>query len=397
MTTGSEEGSPEPRLTRRGALTGALGVVVGATAVAARRPDVADTSAAARAPNVEQRVTSPFTALNLADWVDTSGAKDATAGIRAALATLRGGGLVTGPAGAVYACSDEIVIPHDGIAFDFQGSHPAPLPWPTLFDFSRLGSGKNCFSARGKRGLSFRNFNLQATNGSGGAGIQVLDSSKLELIGLVLTMRRGASACGIQLGDKVSGDNAVIASGISNCVVSAQGVPFFIGGGCTSVGVLHSFAIGASGDAGFHFYRSTYCGADFCACDSGSGDAYGYRFTGAVSIGLHCCGAEANAKGFALITEGAHGISIETCRGVGNNTSGDRGIGSFLEVAGGHNYNIKIDTCEDTNPHSASRVSIRGAGGTGKTTIIGFNEESFPLGYTTGSDDEWRTRHLTVL
>jgi hypothetical protein len=398
MTSVPEEGSSTvPRLSRREAVTGVFGLAVGASAFGIP-PTVPRGLGEGSTYDTDkgQRFPSTFPSLNLADWVDTTGARDATAGIRAALESLRGGGLVTGPAGAVYACSEEIVIPHDGIGFDFQGSHPSPLPWPTLFDFSRLGSGKNCFSARGKRGLSFRNFNLQATNGIGGAGIQVLDSSKLEVNGLVLTLRRGSSAFGIQLGDTISADNAVIASGITNCVVSAQGVPFFVGAGCTSVGLTHSFAIGASGRAAFHFYRSTYCGAHFCACDSGTGDAYGYGFTGAVSIGIRCCGAEGNAKGFALITD-SHGISLDTCRGVGNNTTADREIGSFAEIAGRGSYNIKIDTCEDTNPHPRSKGSIRASPGTGRTTIIGFNDQSFPLGYTAGSDAEWIAGQLSII
>ena len=379
-----------------------FGGIVGATLMAAR-PKLY-----ARGPD-EQRLALPMPAgpratapagptLNLADWVDATGAKDATSGIRAALNSLASGGIVTGPAGAIYACSDEIVIPHNGITLDFAGSHPAPSPWPTLFDFSALGNGKNCFSANGKRGIGFKNFNLQATNGRGGAGIQIFDASKVDVDGVVMTLRRGSSAYGLQLSDLSSRpDNAVIASGVRNCIVSAQGVPFVVGAACTSVELSHCFAMSASGDAGYYFCRSTYCGAEFCACDSGTGSAYGYKIDGAVAVALRGCGAEANAKGFALITGGSHAISLETCRGVRNNTSGDRAIGSFVEIGGGANYNIKIDTCEDTNPHSQTTVNVRAGANTGKTTIIGYSEASFPKGYRRGSDAGWLATELLIL
>ena len=336
-------------------------------------------------------------ALNLADWVDTTGQKDATAGIRGALNTLTKGGVVTGPVGAVYACSDEIVIPHHGISFVFPGSHPAPSPWPTLFDFSKLGNGKSCFSSDGKKGVVFRNFNLQATNGSGGAGIRLFNAAQSEIDGVVMTLRRGPSAYGVQLGDRSSGANAVIASRISRCVVAAQGVPFLIGAGCAAVGLLHNYAIGASGDAGYYFYRCTYSGAEFCACDSATGGAYGFKFDGAVAISLNTCGAEANARGFALITGASHSISLTACRGVGNNTSGDRSIGSFVEIAGGRNYGVKIDTCEDSSPHAATTVNIRGDRDTGKTTIIGYGPDAFPKGHTNGSDPTWLAKSLSLV
>jgi hypothetical protein len=387
-------------MNRRDAVVAGFGGLVGAALMGARPRLFAR---AAEAPALETEaltgaqgssVSSP--ALNLADFVDTTGRKDATAGIRAALDSLTKGGIVTGPPGAIYACSDEIVIPHHGITFDFPGSHPAPSPWPTLFDFSALGSGKSCFSAEGKKGLGFKNFNLQATNGRGGAGIRIFNASKVDIDSVVMTLRRGPDAYGLQFGDMSSGENAVIASGVRNCVVSAQGIPFVVGGGCTSVALLQNFAISASGAAGYYFWRSTYCGAEFCACDSGTGGAYGYKFDGAVAVALRGCGAEANAKGFALITGGSHAISIETCRGVNNNVSGDRGIGSFVEIAGGSNYNIKIDTCEDTNPHAGTSVNIRASAGTGKTTIIGYNTASFPNGYTSGSDPIWLTTNLSL-
>jgi hypothetical protein len=388
-------------MNRRDAIAAGFGGIIGATLMAARPKLYARAVTPAPLQSTPQAgaqgSASPGPTINLADWVDTTGARDATAGIRGALNSLSKGGIVTGPLGAIYACSDEIVIPHHGITFDFAGSHPAPSPWPTLFDFSALPTGRSCFSANGKKGLGFKNFNLQATNGRGGAGIKVFNAAKVDVDGVVMTMRRGPGAFGLQLGDLSSGENAVIASGVRNCVIAAEGVPFLVGAGCTAVGLLHNYAIAPSGDAGYYFFRSTYCGAEYCACDSGTGSAYGYKCNGAVAISLRACGAESNAKGFAMITGGSHAISLEACRGVNNNTSADRAIGSFAEIAGGSNYNLKIDTCEDTTPHAGTSVNIRAAAGTGKTTIVGYNTTSFPNGYTAGSDPAWIASHLSIV
>jgi hypothetical protein len=118
---------------------------------------------------------------------------------------------------------------------------------------------------------------------------------------------------------------------------------------------------------------------------------------GAVAISLTSCGAEANARGFALITGGSHSIALTTCRGVENNGSGDRTIGSFVEIAGGNNYGVKIDSCEDTRANAATSVNIRAGANTGKTTIIGYCPECFPKGYTNGSDPTWLARNLSLI
>jgi hypothetical protein len=329
---------------------------------------------------------------NEIDWAATQKAID----------SLTRGGIVYLPVGT-YKLNKTLTIGRSGVSVEGEGGHAGGQigDKPTGLHFSDLPSGADAIAAIGPnprdsmKGVKFRRFFVEMRgSGTGGAAVKCFNCSGVDVEDVAVHVYRGANSYGIQFGDLATSRNAVIASSIRGCTVVSHGTPILIGAGCTSVSVEHCYSLGQS-SGGIVFKHATYCAVTASAADSGEASGYGYRVEESTGIVFAGCGAENNGKGFVLITGGSTGITLVSCRGVGNNVSADARIGSFVEINSAANYDVQIIGCTDTKPNGATTRSIRGGPGTLHTTIIGYNATAFPKGI--GGDATWLSTFVTII
>lgn len=284
-----------------------------------------------------------------------------------------------------------------GAGYGVQGT---PLSaHPTSIDGSGIPNGSDGLAVVGLNGTQtlkrpvLRGFYIDMGAGVGGAAVSFQNVSRPE-VDIFAVCKRGLTSFAIRFGDLSTIANAVIASNEIHGIFISDGDSLLFGVGCTSLNAS-AYSLGHGG-AGVHMKSCTYCSVLSYAADSGAATGYGYSFEAAVACALYASGAEANGKGACLITGGCQAITIDTLRGVGNNTSADATIGSLIEIAAsGVNFDITIISPVDSSPNAASIFSIRGGAGNGDTRLLGGNASSLAKGY--GGDTTWLNSFLTVL
>lgn len=290
----------------------------------------------------------------------------------------------------------------NSVILEGQGTHTfSGVAKPTELNFSTLPTGLNAIEVLGTnptntlKRTQMRGFYLEMLNPSaqvGGAGVRLWNGSVAD-IDLDIYVTRGATSYALQLGDFVSIANAVISSEIHGVYV-CNGTPILCGVGSTSC-TFKTFSLQGS-TAGIWFYKCNYCKAQNCASDSSAQPSgYGYRVDGCNSVTFDTCGAENIARAFVHITGGSTAVSVENCRGAGNNTDA-LAIASFAEIdaVGGLCHSLYFKNCIDSAPNAATVFSIRGAATTGWTTIVGANTTSLPKGV--GGDATWLATYVTI-
>lgn len=342
--------------------------------------------------------TNPLGSIYAEWWKANTvpGTTDMTGAINIALASLTRGGTVE--LLATTYLTGQINFTNTATQLTGQGMHTSSGTKPTTLLYTGLANNSSGIVNPGYYSCSVRNLYMELITGTGGAGIKFTTVAQAVIENVGITLSRGATAIGIQFGDRLGGQtNSVTTSIIRHCTVGGPGdVTFLIGSGSTSIHLDNCYALGAT-NAGFEFFGSTYSTLTSCAADSGLTGAYGYFFSGANGITLTSCGAENNGKGFAQLTATSVGITLISCRGVGNNISMDATIGRFLQLEAGVNIATTLIGCIDT-PYVgdvSSTLSINGLAGNLWTNIIGYNTNSLPLGV--GGDATWKGTYLSLI
>jgi hypothetical protein len=317
-----------------------------------------------------------------------------TSAIQAAVDSLPRGGVVKLQSETYL--TGQIKIAAHGTTLEGQGAHTKSGSKPTILVFTGLPDNQSGIVDDGFYGLTIRNLYLELITGRGGAAIKVTSAGQVLIENVGFTISRGSTAIGIQFGDRTPGPaHAVTASTIRHCTGGGPAdVIFLVGSGSTSVHLDNVYALGAT-NAGIEFFHATYSQVTASAVDSGLSAAYGYLINESTGITISSSGAEANGKGYSRITGGSTGVTIIGGRGVGNNTSANTTIGSFVQIDTGGNYGITIIGGTDSSPNAATTYSIRGDAGTLWTNIIGYNAAAFPKGY--GGDSTWKESFLSLI
>ncbi len=335
------------------------------------------------------KLAAPYVDVKAKYGAKADGVTDDAPAINAALAV---GGLVVLPPG-IYKVNSSLVFQHEATTLVGYGA-ALNSSNGTYLDFSSLPNDCTAIVLRGAAGKAgaVRNLYIFGATGTGGSAVAVGTTSGVTIENVHGTWNRGATGYAVKLGDESDvQDNAVIESKVSRVIFATNGTGVLVGAGSTSNDVSNVYIMNSP--AAFKFKRATYNALTACAADSGTG--WAYTFTNSSNNSLVGCGAEGNAKGLAYLDTSTE-ISLIAVRGVGNNTSADNTIGSYVHIADNTNcYSISIIGGRDTSPNAATSYNIYGGATTQGVEIIGYNPVAFTKGI--GGDATWMKTYLNIL
>lgn len=327
-----------------------------------------DSAYAAKPDNGARAVGKGELFLNVKDYgaVGNNVANDATA-FQSAIDAAAAAKMPLVIPGGHYKISSTLNIP-SGLVLRGAGSEPTNGT-PTRLNFSTLPAASAAMTMTAVSNVALSDFYLTGKTAGGTADeIQTLGHSRGVVIERV-TINSSTSGAAFAFATAGGAGGSCIKSSVRNCTAAGSGYGFRVGNSSTSMDFAACYANACTSNG--YLIQGTYISLLSCAADQNT--LYGYLIQGAVAVALVGCGAENNGR-TAFHCSGSKNVTIMGGRGVGNNTSANAAVPSFLGVNDASDYITAIG-CADTTPDAASSSGVSSWQGTAPTSVTLLNND----------------------